>query len=707
MARAKRSTDTTLPGPDSPLTMLSGVGPKTTESLARIGLNSLADLCWHLPHRYEDRTRITPIARARPGRTALVAGEVMASEIRYRPRPVLDVTLADDSGTLLLRFYHFHRQQQARWVVGAKARCFGEVRWSGRQRAMFHPDVEWLDETAAPLPTSLTPVYPITDGVRQSVLRAAIDQAWTRLTAPTGTAIDIFADTLPLSFLRAHHLPTLRDALQLLHAPPPDVSPLQLEQARHPAQQRLIIEELVAHYLSLRRLREQRAREPAPVFSAAGGVDQSFLAQLPFALTGAQQRVLDEVTRDVAQPRPMQRLVQGDVGSGKTVVAAAAMLQAVAAGYQAALMAPTELLAEQHSQNMARWCSPLGVNVVYVAGSGSKRERNAALQQLAEHRAHIAVGTHALFQTNVQFARLGLVAVDEQHRFGVAQRMALWEKGRVAGVCPHQLILTATPIPRSLAMTMYGDLDISVIDELPPGRQTIDTVLVSSARRDEVVARVRQACADGRQVYWVCPLVSESEDIEGEAAEQTFEALSLALREWRVGLVHGQMKAAAKEQAMRAFRAGELQVLVATTVIEVGVDVPRASVMIIENAERLGLSQLHQLRGRVGRGQDKSACVLMYQEPLGEVATERLKTMRATQDGFEIARQDLRLRGPGEVLGTRQSGELALRIADLVRDQALLPVVREAAEAVMALGGEAVERVIGRWIGGGVKFGAV
>ena len=694
-------------GPATPVTALSGVGPKAAERLARLGLHSFADLCWHLPHRYEDRTRITPIARVRPGRTALVSGLVVSSEVRLRPRPILEVMLADDSGTLQLRFYHFHRQQQLRWITGAQVRCFGEVRWSGRQRAMFHPDVEWLDADIVPLPTCLTPVYPITEGVRQPLLRSAIAQVWSQLRDDADATAEIFTEWLPEQFLRAHSLPTLRAALQLLHAPPPDVSALQLEHAHHPAQRRLVVEELLAHYLSLRRLREQRAREPAPVLSPANNLVADFLAQLPFALTGAQQRVLDEVARDIAQARPMQRLVQGDVGSGKTVVAAVAMLQAVANGYQAALMAPTELLAEQHSQTLARWCAPLGVTVAYIAGGGSRRERAALLKQLAEHRAQIVVGTHALFQTDVQFARLGLVAVDEQHRFGVAQRMALWEKGRAVGLCPHQLILTATPIPRSLAMTLYGDLDISVIDELPPERQAINTVVVPAARRDEVVARVQQACADGRQVYWVCPLVTESEVIDAEAAQQMYETLTQLLPNWRVGLVHGQMGTSAKEQAMRAFRAGELQVLVATTVIEVGVDVPRASVMIIENAERLGLSQLHQLRGRVGRGTEKSACVLLYQDPLGEVAKQRLMTMRTTQDGFQIAREDLRLRGPGEVLGTRQSGEMTLRIADLVRDQALLPLVREAAQWVCEQAPQAVEPLIARWVGSGGRFGAV
>ncbi|WP_123399728.1 ATP-dependent DNA helicase RecG [Inmirania thermothiophila] len=671
---------------------LPGVGARTLERLARLGVRGLGDLLLHLPLRYEDRTRITPLGRLLPGREALVEGEVTAAVEAGGRRRSLQVEITDGSGVLRLRFFHYRAGLKARLRPGVRVGCYGEVRLGPAGLEMVHP--EWRLGGARPEP-ALTPVYPATEGLPQRTLRALAGEALARAGR---------AETLPAWLREAYGLYPLPDALARLHRPPPGTDPAALADPADPARRRLAFEELLAHQVSLRLLRAQARRRQAPPLAPGGRLAEAFLAALPFELTAAQRRVAEEIGRDLAAPRPMLRLVQGDVGSGKTVVAALAMLAAAEAGWQAALMAPTELLAEQHRANLARWLEPLGLEVVWLGGRVKGAARRAALARIAAG-APAVVGTHALFQDDVRFARLGLVVVDEQHRFGVHQRLALRGKGEAGALVPHQLIMTATPIPRTLAMTAYADLDLSVIDELPPGRTPVRTVTVPAARRGEVVARLRAACAAGRQAYWVCTLVEASEALQAEAAEATAQTLRRALPEVRVGLVHGRMRGEDKERVMRAFAAGEIQLLVATTVIEVGVDVPNATVMVIDNAERLGLAQLHQLRGRVGRGGGESHCVLLYEPSrLGETGRARLAVLRETCDGFEIARRDLALRGPGELLGTRQSGPLALRVADLVRDGDLVPAVQEAAEALIRRDREAAEALVRRWLGGRMAY---
>jgi ATP-dependent DNA helicase RecG len=681
---------------EAPVTRLSGVGPALAGRLARLGVRSVQDLVFLLPLRYEDRTRSVPIGIVRPGQRAVVEGEVLLVEAVRRRRPMLLVALSDATGALTLRFFHFSARQREALVRGVRLRCFGEVRAGQRGPEMVHPEYRVVDPARpAPEEEALTPIYPGTEGLPQGRLRQLARLA---LAALGGGPPEL----LPHPLIERLHLPPLGEALHLLHHPPPDTDAAALESAAHPARRRLALEELAAHQLAMRSLRHEARREAAwPL--AGGDLVERFIAALPFQLTRAQARVIAEVRADLARPIPMMRLVQGDVGSGKTVVAAAAALQAVAAGTQAAVMAPTELLGEQHYANLRGWLEPLGVEVCWLSGSRAAAERRDALSRLASGQAAVAVGTHALFQEGVRFARLALAIIDEQHRFGVHQRLALSEKGSDEGRRPHQLVMTATPIPRTLAMATYADLDASVIDELPPGRGRVRTVAMPESRRAEVVARIRQACAAGRQAYWVCPLVEESDQLQAQAAEDTATALAAALPDLAVGLVHGRMRPADKEWVMRSFKAGEIDLLVATTVIEVGVDVPRASLMIIENAERMGLAQLHQLRGRVGRGSEASTCLLMYRPPLSEAATTRLAALRDTQDGFEIARIDLELRGPGEVLGVRQAGLLSLKVADLLRDQALLPQARELADALLAEP-ECAEALVRRWIGEGTRF---
>ncbi len=679
-----------------PVEVLKGVGPKAVERLERLGIRSVQDLLFHFPIRYQDRTRVVPIGSLRPGDQAVVQGEVEHAEVRLGRRRSLLVRIADGSGAILLRFFHFSAAQRAALTRGVRLRCFGEVRNGPASYELVHPEYGRIAEDGvAAVEEALTPVYPTTEGMHQLTWRDLTEQAL-RLLAEGRAGL---AELLPATWLRARHMPALAAAVRLLHRPPPDVSLDQLAEGRHPAQRRLAFEELLAHQVSLRQLRRQRRRPGAPRLCGDGRLRASLRAALGFTLTAAQDRVLGEISRDLERPEPMSRLVQGDVGSGKTVVAALAALQAVEAGQQVAVMAPTELLAEQHFRNFLRWMSPLGLRVAWVTGRLKGRAREAALADIAAGIAPVAVGTHALFQEDVSFADLGLVVVDEQHRFGVHQRLALREKGRVADRVPHQLIMTATPIPRSLAMTAYADLDLSVIDELPPGRSPVTTVVISDARRDEVVARVDRACAEGRQAYWVCTLVEESEALQCQAAEDTAAVLAEALPRRRVGLVHGRVKADEKERVMAAFKAGELDLLVATTVIEVGVDVPNASLMIIENPERLGLAQLHQLRGRVGRGEVQSHCVLMYHPPLGQQARERLAVLRETGDGFVIAQKDLELRGPGEVLGTRQTGDLQFRVADLLRDQDLVPVVQATADELIDRHPAVADALVRRWVG--------
>nr|WP_256261237.1 ATP-dependent DNA helicase RecG [Xanthomonas vasicola] len=698
----------------APLSSLPGVGPKVADKFAARGILSVQDLWLHLPLRYEDRTRLTTIAQLQSGVPAQIEGRVDAVERGFRFRPVLRVAVSDAShGTLVLRFFHFRAAQVAQFAVGTRVRVFGTPKPGQHGWEIVHPSYRVLapDEDAG-LGDSLDPVYPVLEGVGPATLRKLIGQALERL--PPEAALEL----LPPHWLQDEQLPSLRAALLTMHRPPVGTDPQQLLAGAHPAQQRLAIEELLAHQLSLRRQRIALQRFHAPMLPGNGTLVQQLRSALPFQLTGAQQRVFEQIARDLAQPSPMLRLVQGDVGSGKTVVAALAAMLAVEQGKQVALAAPTELLAEQHLNNLRGWLEPLGVRIVWLAGKVTGKARVAAMAEVASGQAQLVVGTHALMQEAVVFHDLALAIIDEQHRFGVHQRLALRDKGAAAGSVPHQLVMTATPIPRTLAMSTYADLDVSAIDELPPGRTPVQTIVLSAERRPELVERIRVACAEGRQAYWVCTLIEESEEpekgaqgqysgpprIEAQAAEVTFEALSAQLPGVRVALVHGRMKPAEKQKAMLDFKQGRSDLLVATTVIEVGVDVPNASLMIIENAERLGLAQLHQLRGRVGRGAAASSCVLLYQAPLSMMARQRLETMRQTNDGFVIAEKDLELRGPGELLGTRQTGLASFRIADLARDAGLLPRVQVLAERLLEEAPEIADRVVARWIGGAVRY---
>ena len=663
-------------------------------------MTRVADLLFLLPLRYEDRTQITPIGSLLPGVRAAVQGEIQLTEVAYRGRRQLLTRISDGSGMLTLRFFYFSASQQHNLARGLRLRCFGEVRRGPLGIEMVHPEYRRLHEDNPPLDETLTPIYPLTEGVPQGRLRALIAAALREL-ASTGPAELLAELELPAG------LPTLRQALEYLHAPPRGAQLAELAAGRHPAQRRLAFEELLAHHLALKLRKRALKGDPAPPLKDEGRLAQRFLAALPFALTGAQSRALAEADADLAGSAPMVRLLQGDVGCGKTVVAAAAAARAAGSGAQAALMAPTELLAEQHWRSFRDWFAPLGETVALVSGALPARTRRSARARIAAGEIRVVVGTHALFQEGIEFANLALVIVDEQHRFGVQQRLRLSEKGQRGGRLPHQLIMTATPIPRTLAMTAYADLDISVIDERPPGRTTVQTVVVPEQRRAEVVARIVEACRAGRQAYWVCPLIDVSEELRAQAAEDTAARLAAALPGVKVGLVHGRTPAAARDQAMLAFRGGRLQLLVATTVIEVGVDVPNATLMVIENAERMGLAQLHQLRGRVGRGSEASSCVLLYRAPLSALARERLKVIRESADGFEIARRDLELRGPGELLGTRQTGLAQMRVADLMRDADLLPRVQQSAERLLAGRPERVAALTERWVGAGERYGRV
>jgi ATP-dependent DNA helicase RecG len=681
--------------------VLKGVGPRNAERLAGIGVQTVQDVLFHLPLRYQDRTRITPMGALRAGDQAVVEGVVETAEIRLGRRRSLLVWLADGSGGIVLRFFHFSAAQKANLSRGVRLRCFGEIRSGPSSLELVHPEYKPVAEgDPSEVEESLTPIYPSTEGMHQLAWRNMTEQALSLLQERP----EALPEWLPDDLLRRFRLPELGNAVRYLHRPPPDASQQVLLEGRHPAQRRLAFEELLAHQLSLRALRLQQQRATAPVLAGSGRLRRQLLQQLSFPLTGAQQRVVGEIECDLARDRPMMRLVQGDVGSGKTVVSAMAVLQALESEHQAALMAPTELLAEQHLQSFRAWLEPLGLEVGWLTSRHKGRARQQLLAALAEGRMPLVVGTHALFQEDVAFHNLGLVIIDEQHRFGVHQRMALREKGAEGRGVPHQLIMTATPIPRTLAMTAYADLDVSVIDELPPGRIPVSTVVIPDLRRDEVMERVRVACSQERQAYWVCTLIEESEVLQCQAAEDTATMLAEALPDLQVGLVHGRLKAVEKEQMMQRFKQGELQLLVATTVIEVGVDVPNASLMIIENPERLGLAQLHQLRGRVGRGGTESHCVLMYHQPLSGNARERLAVMRETSDGFIIAQKDLELRGPGEVLGTRQTGEMQFRIADLMRDQSLLPEVQQAADMLLQRYPERVQPLMRRWIGAKERY---
>ena len=684
-----------------PVTALKGVGEALAEKLAKVGLETLQDVLFHLPLRYQDRTRIVPIGALRPGQDAVVEGTVAGADVVMGRRRSLLVRLQDGSGSLSLRFYHFSQAQKEGLKRGTLVRCYGEVRPGSSGLEIYHPEYRALSggEPIA-VEQTLTPIYPTTEGLTQQRLRQLSEQALARLGPHS------LPDWLPAELARAHELAPLDQALRYLHRPPPDADLDELAEGRHWAQHRLAFEELLTHQLSMQRLRDSLRSQHAPALPKAQRLPAQYLANLGFAPTGAQQRVGAEIAYDLSQHEPMLRLVQGDVGAGKTVVAALAALQALEAGYQVALMAPTEILAEQHFITFQRWLTPLGLDVAWLAGKLKGKARASALEQIAGG-APMVVGTHALFQDEVQFKRLALVIIDEQHRFGVQQRLALRKKGVDGRLCPHQLIMTATPIPRTLAMSAYADLDTSILDELPPGRTPVNTLLVADSRRFEVIERVRSACHEGRQAYWVCTLIEESEELTCQAAETTFEDLSAALGGLHVGLIHGRMKPAEKAAVMDQFKQGQLQLLVATTVIEVGVDVPNASLMIIENPERLGLAQLHQLRGRVGRGSAASHCVLLYHPPLSQLGRQRLGIMRETSDGFVIAEKDLELRGPGEMLGTRQTGLLQFKVADLMRDADLLPAVRDAAQQLLAEWPQHVSPLLERWLRHGQQYGQV
>jgi ATP-dependent DNA helicase RecG len=684
-----------------PVASLRGVGPALADKLAKLGVTQVQDLLFVLPSRYEDRTQISAIGSVRHGMRVVVEGEIQLTEVVYRRRRQLLCRVADRTGSLTLRFFYFSAAQQANLARGTRIRCFGEVRRGPLGLEIVHPEYRRIGAEAAPLEEVLTPIYPTTEGVPQARLRYLIDLAL-REAETSGVR-----DWIPSELLSKLDLPPLAEALSMMHRPPRDVHLAELTSGRHPAQRRLAFEELLAHQLSLRLLRQSIKADPAEPLRDAAGTEKRLLTSLPFSLTGAQARALADVDRDLAADRPMVRLVQGDVGCGKTVVAAAAAARAVGSGMQAALMAPTELLAEQHAKTFERWFAPLGIDVALVTGSLPARTRRSALECVASGEIKLVVGTHALFQESMEFQRLGLVIVDEQHRFGVHQRLSLRDKGTRGGRMPHQLIMTATPIPRTLAMTAYADLDVSVIDELPPGRTPIRTTVFPQTRRAEVVERVHAQIKLGRQAYWVCPMIEESEELRYQAAEESAASLAEALPDVQVGLVHGRMPPREKERGMYAFKEGKIGLLVATTVIEVGVDVPNATLMVIENAERMGLAQLHQLRGRVGRGAHESDCVLLYGDTLSEVARARLKAIRETNDGFEIARRDLELRGPGELLGTRQTGLADMRIADLMRDSDLLPSVQSAAETLLKQDLTAVEALTHRWVGTGARYGRI
>ncbi len=685
-----------------PVTALRGVGESLAARLHALGVETTQDLLFLLPVRYEDRTRVVLLGELKPGQRAAVEGEVLLTEIAFRGRRQMLCRIGDGSGFLTLRFFYFTAQQHNGLARGVRIRCFGEARRGPNGLEMVHPEYRRIGPESANVGEKhLTPIYPLTEGITQGRLRQLVGMALDQ------TAAGDLTDWLPPSVLADSRLPALREAVQYVHRPPADAPVDLLLECRHPAQRRLAFEELLAHQLSLKLLRQRIQSDPGWPLQSDGALKARMLSALPFQTTQAQRRVLREIERDLAQPKPMLRLVQGDVGCGKTVVAALAATQAVSLGRQVALMAPTELLADQHWQNFQRWFEPLGIAVALLTGRLTGKARNAALESIRGGLAPVVIGTHALFQEGVEFASLALVIVDEQHRFGVHQRLSLREKGTQGGHQPHQLIMTATPIPRTLAMTACADLDVSIIDELPPGRTPVRTVVLADSRRDEVVMRIRTACLEGRQAYWVCPLIDESEEMPFQAAEETAAALADALPELAVAVVHGRMPAAAKERTMRRFKDGEIRLLVATTVIEVGVDVPNATVMVIENAERMGLAQLHQLRGRVGRGRHASTCLLLYRAPLSRLARERLSVMRHTNDGFEVARRDLELRGPGELLGTRQTGLAQMRVADLLRDADLLPRVQIAAEALLRDWPAHVAPLIRRWVGHAEQYGRV
>ncbi len=676
-----------------PLTSLAGVGAKVAEKLEKVGLVTIQDLLFHLPLRYEDRTRVYPMARVHSGLFAAVQGKVMSCDMQFGKRKMLLVKISDGNGTITLRFFNFNAGMKNSFSEGKLVHAYGEIKRGGSGLEIVHPEYQFhTPSKALDIEATLTPVYPTTDGLRQNTLRSLTDQALELLDK---AAVN---ELLPQGLY--NNQITLNQALHIIHRPDPSINLDAFDEGKHPAQQRLIMEELLAQNLSMLSVRSKGQQEDALPLATVTNLKQKLLDQLPFTPTGAQQRVVAEIEQDLAKPHPMMRLVQGDVGSGKTLVAALAAVQALEHGYQVVLMAPTELLAEQHAVNFSNWFESMGIPVGWLAGKLTGKAKEKELARIASGEAKMIVGTHALFQQHVEFHHLALVIIDEQHRFGVDQRLELREKGEKDGAYPHQLIMTATPIPRTLAMTAYADLETSVIDELPPGRTPIQTIALPDTRRDEIVNKVRSACVnDGRQAYWVCTLIDDSEVLEAQAASDTADTLRLQLPELNIGLVHGRMKSKEKQQIMQEFKEGKLHLLVATTVIEVGVDVPNSSLMIIENPERLGLAQLHQLRGRVGRGSVASHCVLLYHSPLSKTAQKRLSVLRESNDGFVIAQRDLEIRGPGELLGTKQTGLADFKIADLVRDQHLIPEVQRIARHLHDNYPTNAKAIILRWLG--------
>jgi ATP-dependent DNA helicase RecG len=671
-----------------PCQYLKGVGPKVAKLLEKCGIETVQDILFYLPYKYQDRTRITPIRNARPGDWVVIEGSITDIQITRRPRRPSQYVyiISDHSGSLYLRFFHLTQQQQDQLERGEKIRAFGEIKYGTQGYNLIHP--EYQINSILPPEKNLTPIYSSTEGLTQYHWRKITDQALISLNPKN------IQDFLPGQDILLH------DAIKYVHRPPADANIEILESRQHPAQLRLAFEELLAHHLSLREKRKKLVANIAPKFMANINIQNKFLAQLKFKLTKAQSRVVQEIQADLSKPHPMLRLVQGDVGSGKTVVAALAALTVLENNYQVALMAPTELLAEQHYVNFTKWFADLNIEVLLFRGKSTAKNKNTNLEKLKNNPKTIAIGTHALFQDSVQFNKLGFVIIDEQHRFGVEQRLALQKKGSF----PHQLVMTATPIPRTLAMTFYADLETSIIDELPPGRTAIKTVLINHSRRNEIIERIRMAHSEKRQIYWVCPLIEESDVLQYRAAQTTEELLKKSLPELKVSLIHGKIKNSEKEKIMAEFKSGNTDLLVATTVIEVGVDVPNASVMVIENPERLGLAQLHQLRGRVGRGSKESYCILLFKDPLSYLAQERLKVLRESQDGFVIAEKDLELRGPGELLGTRQTGDIQMRVADLQRDKHLFNRIQHTADELLAKNSSAIPLIIHRWLGNVARF---
>ena len=688
---------------NTPLTALKGVGPKLADKFKKLSIGSLQDLLFHLPFRYEDRTHITPIGAANAYQFAVIEGKVLSTQINFGKRRSLMCRISDGSGIVSLRFFHFSAAQKNSLTNGTQIRCFGELRPGSTGLEIYHPEYSVLSQSNDRLPQTLTPVYPSTEGISQLRIRSITAQLIEK-TLNTNESTLALQDYFPEIIYQRYKLMDLLQSLRIVHVPPKTESQQSLSEGKHPSIQRLAFEELVAHSLSFLEIRRQIQSVPAPKLKPTRKLQQAFFQHLEFDLTDAQKRVWQEISTDLKKGLPMLRMMQGDVGSGKTVVATLAALQTIGNGFQAALMAPTEILAEQHIETLSQWLTPLNIKVACLTGKTKIKIRRKLLEELANGEIDLLVGTHALFQEQVHFKDLALIIIDEQHRFGVEQRLALKQKGETAGRQCHQLVMTATPIPRTLAMSAYGDLDNSIIDQLPPGRTPVKTVVLANHRRDEIIARVRNACQQQKQAYWVCTLIEESEALQCQAAEDTFEQLKLALPELRLALIHGRLKANEKSQIMADFKSGQVDLLIATTVIEVGVNVPNASLMIIENPERLGLSQLHQLRGRVGRGATESFCVLLYHSPISKVAKQRLGIMRETTDGFKIAEHDLQIRGPGELLGTRQTGELQFVIADLLRDQELVAPAREAAETLFTQYANNVKPLMQRWLKQGEQY---